>query len=58
MMIDDPDHSSAEHRFISIGDSFGRRVLVVSYIERGNEIRIINARKPTKSERRAYEEAQ
>ncbi len=57
IMIDDPDHSSAERRFISIGESFRRRVLVVSYMERGNEIRIINARKPTRSERRAYEEA-
>ena len=57
IFIDDPDHSSTEHRFISIGESFSRRVLVVSYVERGNEIRIINARKPTRSERRTYEEA-
>jgi uncharacterized DUF497 family protein len=57
IMIDDPDHSFAEHRFISIGDSFRCNVLVVSYVERGSEIRIINARKPTKSERRAYEES-
>jgi len=56
IMIDDPDHSSAEHRFISIGESSRRRLLVVSYIERGNRIRIINARTPTKRERRAYEE--
>jgi uncharacterized DUF497 family protein len=56
IMIDDPDHSSAEHRFISIGESFRRRLLVVSYSERANKIRIINARKPTGRERRAYEE--
>jgi len=56
IMIDDPDHSSTERRFISIGESFRRRVLVVSYVERGSEIRIINARKPTRRERRAYEE--
>ena len=55
--IDDPDHSVSEHRFISIGESFKRRLLVVSYTERGNKIRIINARKSTRSERRAYEEA-
>ena len=57
IIIYDPDHSFTEHRFISIGESFSRRVLVVSYVERGNEIRIINAPKPTRSERRAYEEA-
>ena len=56
IMIDDPDHSSAENRFISIGESFRRRVLVVSYMERSNEIRIINARKPTRRERREYQE--
>ena len=55
IMIDDPDHSSAEHRFISIGESFRRRLLVVSYTERGSKIRIINARSPTRRERRIYE---
>ena len=55
IMIDDPDHSSAEHRFISIGESLKRRLLVVSYTERGDRIRIINARTPTKRERRVYE---
>lgn len=55
--IDDPDHGFSEHRFISIGESFKRRLLVVSYTERGNKIRIINARKPTRRERRAYEES-
>jgi len=56
IMIYDPDHSSAEQRFISIGESFRRRLVVVSYTERAKKIRIINARKPTRSERRAYEE--
>jgi uncharacterized DUF497 family protein len=55
-MIDDPDHSSAEHRFISIGESFMKRLLVVSYADRGDNIRILSARKPTTRERRAYEE--
>src|SRR5258705_584014 len=56
IVIDDPDHSLREHRFISIGESFRRRLLVVSYTERGNTIRIITARKPTAHERRTYEE--
>ncbi|MEK6334403.1 MAG: BrnT family toxin [Acidobacteriota bacterium] len=54
--INDPDHTLSERRFISIGQSFRHRLLVVSYVERGNKIRIISARKPTISERRAYEE--
>ena len=57
IMIDDPDHSREEHRFISIGESFRRRLLVVSYTERSKTIRIINARRPAKRERRAYEES-
>lgn len=56
IMIDDPEHSENEHRFISIGESFRRRVLVVSYMQEVNTIRIISARKPTDRERRAYEE--
>jgi len=53
--IADPDHSVVEPRFISIGESFKRRLPVVSYTERDNSIRIISARKPTKHERREYE---
>jgi uncharacterized DUF497 family protein len=30
--IDDPDHGFSEHRFISIGESFKRRLLVVYHI--------------------------
>lgn len=55
--IDDPEHAFSERRFISIGASFKQRLLVVSYTERAEKIRIINARKPTRLERRAYEES-
>jgi len=55
--IDDPDHAFSELRFISIGQSFSGRLLVVSYAEFASRIRIISARKPTKRERRVYEEA-
>jgi len=54
--IDDPAHASSEYRYISIGQSFSGRLLVVSYAERAGRIRIINARKPTKQERFRYEE--
>lgn len=50
------DERFDEERFITIGiDAFGR-VLVVVYTWRGNEIRLISARKATRSERKQYEE--
>jgi len=55
--ISDPDHSTAEMRFIDIGLSHLGRLLVVSYTERGNRIRVISARLATRNERRQYEEA-
>lgn len=54
--IEDPAHAKSEFRFVSIGESFLGRLLVVSFTERAGRIRIINARKPTRSERRTYEE--
>lgn len=52
----DPDHSEAEDRLISFGESSAGRLLVVSHIERGEAIRIISARLATPQERRIYEE--
>ncbi len=50
-----PDNHFDEDRFVTIGmDAFGR-VLVVVYTWRGDTIRLISARKATKSERRQYE---
>lgn len=53
----DPDHSDEEHRYIIIGESHQRQLLVVSYTEREDTIRIISARPATRSERKAYEES-
>ncbi|NET38740.1 MAG: BrnT family toxin [Cyanothece sp. SIO1E1] len=51
-----PDERFDEERFVTIGlDAFGR-VLVVVYTLRGDEIRVISARKATRQERRQYEE--
>ncbi|MDB9527199.1 BrnT family toxin [Oscillatoria sp. CS-180] len=51
-----PDERFDEERFVTIGlDAFGR-VLVVVYTLRGDEIRVISARKATQKERRQYEE--
>lgn len=52
----DPDHSHEEFRYIIVGQSENGHLLVVSYTERGNTIRLISARKATSSERKAYEE--
>jgi uncharacterized protein len=54
--ISDPDHSDSEDRFIDIGMSHRMQLLVVSYTERQDKIRIISARQPTRAERRSYEE--
>ena len=52
----DPDHSISEQRFITVGMSSARRLLIVSHAARGESIRIISARKATQSERKQYEE--
>ena len=52
----DPDHSYNEHRYIIVGQSAQNRLLVISYTERGNVIRLISARKTTRKERETYEE--
>lgn len=54
--IRDPDHSTNEDRFILVGLSEADRLLVVSHVERGDEIRLISARLATRRERRVYEE--
>jgi uncharacterized protein len=54
----DPDHSIREQRFITIGRSRALRVIIVSHTERGDNIRIISARKTTRKERKYYEEGQ
>ena len=57
LTISDPDHSSEEYRFLSIGRSSIGNLLVVSYSERHqNQIRIINARKATRHEQKYYEQ--
>ena len=52
----DSDHSVEEQRFITFGVSARRRLLVVSYTEHDEVIRLISARLPTRGEREIYEE--
>jgi hypothetical protein len=55
VVIPDPVHSAAEFRFLSLGRSQRGRLLVVSYTERRERVRIISARDATPRERRQYE---
>ena len=43
----DPDHSISEERFITVGMSRVGRVLIVAHSDRGENIRIISARRTT-----------
>ena len=58
LVIDDPDHSEYEERFIILGESNRANLLVVCHCYRVSDtvIRIISARKATKSETRQYYE--
>jgi|SRR4051794_713862 len=52
----DPDHSTDEVCEVIIGQSDRNRLLVVSFTERGESIRIISARVATPRERKNHEE--
>ena len=56
LTISDPAHSQAEDRFIILGESFSGKLLVVVHTERGDNLRIISARRATRRERENYEE--
>ena len=53
--IFDPDHSEDEERYISIGMSVIMRLLSVIHTFRKERIRLISARKATKTEKKNYE---
>ena len=57
LLLDDPDHSADEDRFLLLGLSAALRVLVVvhCYREADTVVRIISARKATRSERAQYD---
>jgi uncharacterized DUF497 family protein len=55
-IFSDPDHSADEVREILIGESERGRLLIVSFTERDEAIRIISARVATPTERRRHQE--
>ncbi len=56
-LIDDPDHSEDEERFVLLGLSSALRMLLVCHCYRseGNVIRIISARKANARESKSYQ---
>jgi uncharacterized protein len=56
LLINDPDHSEDEERFILLGLSSSLHLLVVCHVYRKDEsvIRIISARKATRLEQGQY----
>lgn len=55
LTIPDPDHSQEEDRFVLMGETYQRRLVVVVFTERGDRLRLISARLATRRERRTYE---
>lgn len=53
---EDPDHSTAERRYLAIGTSAKERLIHVAFANRAGRIRIIQSRKLTRNERQQYEE--
>jgi len=56
MLMSDPDHSVGEERYMLLGESSRRNLLVVAFAERPPRTRLISARDATRHERRQYEE--
>ena len=55
LTIYDPLHSEEEDRFVTLGESEKGRLMVVSFTDREDRIRIISARVATRQERKDYE---
>jgi len=56
LTIPDPEHSQTEDRFVLFGKSHAGKLLVVCHTERGDNLRIISARRASRRERKNYEE--
>jgi len=54
MTAADPDHSTDETRFVTVGASAAGRLLIVAHTDRGDAVRIVSARALTRRERQAY----
>lgn len=55
LLMPDPDHSFGEERYLMLGMSCRRRLLVVAFAERPPYTRLISARRATRTEQKRYE---
>lgn len=55
LTIPDPDHSHEEDRFVLMGETYRRRLIVVVFTEREDRLRLTSARLTTRREKRTYE---
>jgi len=53
--IHDPKHSDDEDRFLLLGETQDKKLVVVAHTDRKDTIRLINARPATRQERKDYE---
>ena len=51
----DPDHSEDEHREFIVGYDRMHRLLIVSFTERRDTVRIVSARRATRQEAQSHE---
>lgn len=56
LTIPDPEYSLTEKRFVTMGRAFSAKLLVVVHTDRGDNIRIISARRASRRERKFYEQ--
>ena len=56
LTIPDPAHSQIEDRFIILGHSHQGKLVVVVHTERGDNMRVISARRASRKEHKHYEE--
>jgi uncharacterized DUF497 family protein len=51
----DPDHSEVEERELIVGYDAAAHLLIVSFVERSDNVRVISARRATSKEVNAHE---
>jgi uncharacterized DUF497 family protein len=56
LTIRDPDHPDEDERWVIIGETHRRRLVVVVHAEEASTVRIISAREADRHEREKYEE--
>lgn len=57
LTISDPEHSRTEERHVTMGTALTGKLIVVVHTERGDNIRVISARRASRRERRSYEKS-